>query len=675
MKRKILCFLFAIAMLFSIIPLSVVASEVSVVAGKDLYSTEIEDDFNDTFAGAFDVSNYSYKLTDDGVYLISIMESKTSLGGVELYFYIYNPSRKTLMKDTSLDKATLAVYSSENNESIDEYLKYDITLLKTYGATKESGSETNALILKYRLVLNKNYSTDITRYYRVSEIELLFKNNSTAVSHRVGKEFKFFNDKKGYVNFTSKDLTTLEMEAYHTFYRVNTKGVDRYTDIQSVYFAVPNELLDKYGGLYSMDCSWAKASTNLGIAVDDYVVLDSIQKDLINGNSDCRYGIFYDRYWPGSDGGWAYANYSFAINTGVLDDYIKRQVHEDVDDLYVYKWSDSVLFSDVIGYSGDCYVYPLKMVFYSDNVKTFEEKAVPGEDIINYIDKYSWQSEITDEFIEDLFNGNISSEAFEELVSGPIFYTGTDRVHTFTVEQPNKELMIYRPATGWEWFWKGSFHEKSTHEVVDFSYFEKIDLADLNKLSIDSFSEKYKVDKYDVSCGNDACGSCLKCNTSNPKYDDCTWFLLRYDTTTYQSYESLIIDSKTGEKACESFTFYTEVIKGFDTISLTLSEEDDGELVKTVFPLSTSPTNFSSDAWSPSKKPDQWFRDLNDTANDWWELIEKLLKIILGVLIVIVFCIFFKFIWGFVKGGIKVLSAPIKKINNKKSTNNRKDKK
>ncbi len=672
MKRKIICFSFALLMLLSILPFSVFATEASLNDVKNLSVTEIDEDFKYTFAGSLDVKDYPASSKDTSIYLVSIMEGKSSSGSVELYLYMYNPSRKEIVKDTGLDKVTLAVYSSESDESKDEYVKYDISLLKTYGGVKESGSATDALLLKYKLVLGSEYKTDITRYYRVSELEVLAPGASTAVAYRAGKEFKFFNDKAGYVNFTEKDLTTLEMEAFHTFYRVNTDGVDRYTDIQSVYFAVPNKLLEQYGGLYSMDCSWAKASTNLGIVLSDRMVADEIQKSLIDGNSACKYGIFYDRYWPGGDGGWVYDNYSFAINTGVLDDYIKRQVHEDVDDFYVYKWSDSTLFADVIGYGADCYVYPLKMVFYSDKAGTFEERAMAGEEIVEYINKYGWESEITDSFLEDLYDGKISPDAFNELVSGPIFYPGVNRIHTFTVERPNKSLQVYEPCNGWQKFWNGGMYDKDTGEEIEFSYFEKIDLADLDKLSIDAFADKYKVDRYDVSCGNGECGACISCNTKSEKYNDCTWFLLRYDTTNYQSYESLIVNAETGVKACDSYTFYADVIKGFDTISLTLADSAEQGAVKTVFPLIKSPTNFASDSWSPSEKPDSWIGDLRDGADDWLGIFELIFKILLGLFLLLIIFKICDIIKPVFVGAFKIVKSPFKKKN---QSNERKDKK
>ena len=79
-------------------------------------------------------------------------------------------------------------------------------------------------------------------------------------------------------------------------------------------------------------------------------------------------------------------------------------------------------------------------------------------------------------------------------------------------------------STGWETFCRGEFFEKDTGEQIEFSNFMEIDLDDLTKLSIDDFSNKYRVDKFDIRCDKGNCGNCISCNTSKEEYSDCTWF-------------------------------------------------------------------------------------------------------------------------------------------------------
>ncbi len=642
MKRKIICFVFALLMLVSVFPISIFASENSQNS-FNLSQSEISDDFKFVFADSINLNDYPYKSTDKNIYFIASMEGCSGDGNVELYFYLYNPSCKQVSKTSGLNKVTMSIFNSKDESTQNEYKKYDISLIKTYGASNESGSFTNALILKFKLNLNVNYDTSVNRYYRMSDIEVLLKGNSTATAFLIGQEAKFFNDSKGNVNVSIQDLNTLEVDAFHTFYRVNTEGVDKYTDIQAVYFPVPKELLNIYKSVYSMNVEWAKYKTNLGLVVDDSDVADLFQKYWINNRqSDFKYSLFFKKYFPNISGLHDY--YLFGYNlTGKLNDYtIKNSLYGE--DVSWYKLKRDIFSAGVIGPNKDNSLFPLGMVFYSDDVTTFEKTSVFGEKVINYIDEYGW---------------NMNS-------NGPIYFSHPIRQQEFTVLMDNKELGVYRMGTGWETFWFGDYIEKDTGEKVEYSMFQQIDMKDLKNLSIDDFSKKYKIDKYDVSCQGSSCGSCFTCNTKNEKYENCEWFLLRYDTTIYDSYEGLIVDNTTGDdEVCNASLFQTEVIRNFDTISVTLGYQDkDGNWVTTVFPIKRSPTNFSADVWNPSEKPEGIFS--GDDFDGFDDFLSNLYKVVMLIVTLLLIIIFWDVIKTVLKIVIDVITLPFKTIKERK---------
>ncbi|MBQ8146023.1 MAG: hypothetical protein IJ039_04510 [Clostridia bacterium] len=654
MKKKILCVVFAMLVLLSVFPLSVFATSTNAESSDfgymDLSQTEIEYDFKYIFAGKYNIEDYGANVKDESLHFLSAMESQGADGKTELYIYIYNPSRKQIVKDTEWDKLSLARYTSPSDDKRNEYSKQDITLVKTHGATSDTDTVTNAVLLKYKLDSTQAIYGSVDRYYRLADIELQISGEANATSFIAGKQYKFFNDSKGYINCTVQDLTTLEMDAFHTFYRVNTDGVDRYTDIQSVYFAVPNKWLEMYGNLYSMNVEWYRYSTNNALVVSNSSVYNLFKSYYLNNKtSNFSYSVLYKQYFPFND--FVYDYYTYGYNLENLSDW----VYWDTDHLLNikgeetgkvgYQWSDAgwaQLIPDTVAPKASKYDLPLSMVFYSNNIEGYETKALEGKEILAYIESENWDS--------SLFDGS------REYVK-----------KEFTVEM-NDSLGVYEMCTGWEKFWHGNVYEKSTGEMVTFERFQQVDLNDLEKMSIEEFSQYYKIDEYDVECTEGDCGECFSCQTKKDLYKDCTWFFLRYDTTNYQSYDSNVINNGSGnEKVCNSFMFNTDVVRNFDTIDIGFKNVDEnGVETITVFPIGRSPTNFVADAWTPSEKP---VIDLGDILDPWAEFFEKLEKILTIILCVALFIIVVRIISFFAP-----LFKVFKKKNKAKKSNSGKEK-
>ena len=646
MKRKIICFLFVFIMLLSVFPTSVFAAKPSISFSNEsinLSNTEIEDDFKYVFAGAFDTKDFPLASQDEGIHFITSIEGRSLGGKIELYLYVYNPSRKQIAKSSGLDRVILSTFTSESDEAENQYEKREISLVKTYGATKETGSITNALLLKYKLELNIPYDTTVDRFYRIGEIEIFLSGESTATAFNVGKEFRFFNDSTGNVDFSVQDFCTLEIDSFHTFYRVNTEGVDEYTDIQSIYFPVSNEILKLYGDVFAMNVTWEVYWTNQGLVVDNESVRDAFYKKWVNNQSlDFKYSVLYKKFFPHND--WVYDYYVWGHNVDKLSEYIwwdENTFFNPHLNQVGYKWENSSfikLIPDVIGPEEDVGLFPIKMVFTGENLENAEAVTVTGEQILSYLDRENWNSNI--------------------------FYANWLYTQTFTVEQSDKELGTYEMCSGWEQFWHGDYYEKGTGEKITYSNFEKIDIGDLKTLTKEEFSKKYLVDINDIECEDHDCGACFACRSSDEKYSDCTWFLLRYDTTRYQSYDALVVDNTTGSaEVCNAHIFEAQVIRNFDKISATFKGYDEsGAAVYTVFPIVSSPTNSASDATSPSEKP-TW-EGLKD--NDNWEWLERVLKIILFILVILVLFKLWDVIRPILSGTVKVVKKPFEKFKGRK---------
>ena len=625
--KKFLCIFFCLIMLLSMFPLGVFAKE-SDISYQDLSTTSIEYDFEFVYGNHLKVDDYQKNKDDDKLYFISAMESQNVDKNKELFFYVYNPSMKTIVRNTEFDKLSLAFYTSVNDNTKNDYIKRDISLIDTYGSTAETPNYTNALILKYQVDFDFIAANHVSRFYRMADFEIMFPNDSNATYFIAGKEFEFFTDKSSYINCSYEDLTTLEMDAFHTFYRVDTEGEAKYTDIQSIYFPVSNELLKLYGSIYSMNVEWYTYYTNYALVVDNKDVRDEFYNGWVNTKEyDFKYSVLFDQYFPRND--FLYDYYHLGANTEALKEYIYWKGNSDNSDINInyhyvgYKWSDSSklqFFSDTIGPITDSYK-PIKLVFYAEDVTTPEKVSVYGEEILAYLDKHNWN--------DDLFISIGRSSYHNE---------------TFNVEMTAHKLYSYELCNAWEKFWNNDYYEVLTGEKIVFKHFQQIDLNDLKTMSVDKFSKEYLIDKNDVKCDNGKCNSCFTCRANSEKYKDCTWFILRYDTTAYWSYDSNVIDNTTGvEKICNSNVFSTEVIRNFDTISVSFKDVDEnGVETLTVFPIGRSPSNFVADAWNPKEKPHIKIDGFLDGLLGNLEKVLKIILIILSAILVLKIVSIFK---------------------------------
>lgn len=652
MKKKILCLAFVLILCLSVFPFSVFASENDF--SIDLTNTSIEDDFGKVFCGLLKPEEFVEKPMDDKLYYLISMEGCSSEGNnTELYFYVYNPSRKDIVKNSALNKLTLATYIGSDDSSANSYSKYDAKLVATHGAKEKSENTTDALLLKYEVNLNKSYDITQDRYYRIAEVELLIEGDTNATAFVAGKEYKFFNGENGAVNCSSKDLTTLEMDAFHTFYRVDTEGVDRYTDIHSIYFPVSNELLKTFGGMYALDLEWYKDTLNPALVVDSSIVRDEFQNNWIsNRYSSFKYSLMYERYCPSLDLIEFYRN---GVNVSALSSYTWLDWANPLKEKSYYYWNNHklLLYPDVGGPNVDSDV-TIGSVFYAHDVTTHEAVSIYGEEILSYINAQGDRASL------------YASKQLEATKQ------------QFTVETIGNSYDKYVPRTGWLhnfafWNWNT---DKDSGEQVDVSVFETIVLSDLDKLSVKDFSNKYLVDINDVKCNTGKCENCINCRVNDDKYDDCTWFLLRYDTTFYQSYDAIVIDNETGNAGfnvegdlwkvenapCNAFVFESQLIRDFDTVAVTFKDVKDGVDVYSTFPILRSPTTFVADAWNPTKKPSFGNLFQDDKDFDW----DKFLQILKIVVFVLVSLVLLRFILPIVKPIFKTFKRKIKERKNKR---------
>lgn len=628
-------------MILSVFPLGIFASSLNPNEWRDLSSTSIAEDFEYVFANKFDKEDFKEN-NNDGVEeenkvisLVSVMQSYNYENEcTDLFLYLYNPYRKEIYRKSDKNNLHLSVYNGNNNKDEHDYSKIKVELVDTYENTAVDENVTNALLLKYRVPnVFKGQPGGLTRCYNLVEFELLEKDKPTAQAYLIGRTFEFtLNEIEGeeykYVTCVDKELNVLETDVFHTFYRINSEGINKYKDVQSVYFAVPNALIKSYGSLWSLKCVWDTYQTN-NILVTGDSSKESLFENWMYGNNpfstDFDYAVVY------GENSFFINEYKYAYNVESISKYIDcwdgnilgidtrfekdgvlyRTLPYDFDGAF----STAEFEAPEVSY----YDYPLSMVFYSDNVESYEEKIVDGQDILDYINSHRIYEDGQFVLDDTMFSEKESNET------------------TFRVFYSLDVGGVWEKCSGWSAFWNGMYYDVPTDEHVSLDVFQEIDNKDVTKMSREEFSKKYFVEEEDFRCLSGECEECLQCRVTDEKYKDSTWFLLRYDITDYESYSALICDSNnsTTQKAC---VFNGGVIDNFDTLEVTLRQTaSNGETVFNTFPIGRSPSQFAVDGWSPEELPK--FPDLIKTnfgaAFEWLETVLKIAFIVIAVLFIV----------------------------------------
>lgn len=241
---------------------------------------------------AFDFTKYP---TDEGgrVQIINFVEycysAKANMGGnYGLYIYIYNPRRLKFATTNGQNKIEMAVsYAADGAPN--DYEKFNLKFCS------KSEGDYPELYYKYRVIdrksadgktIQQRVNSD-ERRYDVSGIELLTYGQQNADEYGVGGTYKFTGYAAGYgpdssaqstLNCTVLDLETLELNIYHTNFRTNVSnlGKDHYNEVNTVYFSVPNYIMEDYGRLQKIKAEWWEYKTKPAVVTSDRSFRDAM---------------------------------------------------------------------------------------------------------------------------------------------------------------------------------------------------------------------------------------------------------------------------------------------------------------------------------------------------------------------------------------------------------------
>lgn len=384
------------------------ASASSVVTAYE-QSNVLDDLENSTIDGnAFDLNYYNFD-EKKNTQLLSFVEFGYSYRtdrqqDYGLYAYVYNPKGLDYDKTSISNKITLRY--AEKSKS--EFTKYNLIFLNE---STRGGYE--GLFYKFKIDLPDNTRADIlsllnsnARIYEVSEIELLIKNDVNATSYNVSKKYSYAGYAEGYGSAvssgdslicTSEGTTTLTLNVYPATYRPEgTNGKNNFTQdsLDSVYFAIPNEIIEEYGGLSAVHATWLNVLT---------------MPIFVTGNKDI-YDALYPIVWE------YYGSLSEASENGLNFDYClgvnahNYQSEEWNADLY---YGDTPTAFNGIRPSESQIIKNIYYLFYAESGNA-DDYELKGSEILNYIQSYTDNLHINPDPVAGKYWANLFQEVDDE---------------------------------------------------------------------------------------------------------------------------------------------------------------------------------------------------------------------------------------------------------------------
>ena len=593
MKRKnikLFCLIFSFLCIVSLFPFSA-SAKVSIDSTNVMYDLERMKDF--------DMDDYNKDPDADYCSLIAFHEYGYDYNNLQndygLYVYIYNPSGKPLGGTGNKIQMT-----SENLFGHrEDYKKYDLILVSF---SADDGYEH--VFYKFKVNVDSSFYTRLSwarRKYCISGIELREKTAINAKEHPIESTFAYtgFSPYHGKDRNSPEDSLECEVEALETVHlelhdaswktATSDKGANHQYEISTVYFAVPNYFLEKYGseedlykGLYALTCEWYEYKIN-GLVTNTPLLYDQA---LDFKGVDVGDGKGYD------------IPFTFKIHFPAEGDAAAYNYHEWIWDYVV----GTVRPQDII--------LPLQCKYPLGNFRNIDR--------LHNVFYYS-QSEF-----KGLSSAELKNEIFTdgEIINHFNFVDDGRKYgynnYEFTVEDGRLNTQIASYASNHEvlWTWlQGNYKElwedeggyteiKVFHKIVD-SDLAGSDAEAAAKLFVSEADYRDIYDFYYESKNNDS-----------------TVYLLRFAVTDYVCGELTVckepknsLDANPYLISGEHYYFEKTVFHNFDAIDITFRDEYG---VKVTLPVASSPITIVGTVTPPTTQDGSASaKNTGGACNDW----------------------------------------------------------
>ena len=609
-----------------------------------------------TIAGkAFDIKDYPHnanakpQIISFVEFCYSYYEDKQDDYG--LYIYVYNPQDVAFDTNTQRNKIQLT-YGNKPS-----YKKYGLTFLNYL---TDAGIEGR--FYKFKIELSASERADILRtlssderVYKVSGIELSVKNKVT--EHTTAQTYAYKGFAVGYGSELAETDTLsckvdgfdkyISLDVRSTYWRPKGTHSDGFTrdTLHSVYFAVPNNIIDEYGEMTGVHATWLNAYTAPILVTGNRTIYNAVQKQLgkyVHGGTQEQMNANTDL---------AYALIATMAAEGLRDDVDMAPFGG------YYAYNQYVgMKSGQTNYLGSYnkIIYYLNYLFYADNgnADTF---TLPAETLIGDDNSDGWFKTYTDRFGGELINDRYSKALFDEV----------DERFTDVKITSNDEYML-TDKTVFDTVWNRLFGSTVKHETsYTLSAIQKVTTTDINYYSDKSaFCDNFYIAESDY---DEFRQYVIESNAKNE-----TVYLFRYYQSEYRANEVTEYRRTTkwylgsGDLGVYEYVdtnaYFAQmwVQLDFDIIDLTFTKDN----VVTVIPVVMSPMDIAADVEHPvSTQPQK-------TGTAWWRILLGILLLILIIILLLKFApgvilVIVKVILFVISLPFKLIGALFKPIHNK----------
>lgn len=534
-----------------------------------------------------------------------------------LYVYVYNP------QDIAFDM------SSERNQiqltygGKPSYSKY---VLQFLNYSTEAGYEGR--FWKFKVTLSEAQRAaifkeldDNERIYKISGIELSYKN--VVAEYACGQTYTYKGYALGYGSELAASDTLsckvdgfdkyLSLDVRSTYYRPkgSNGSANKQDTLHSVYFSVPDVIIDEYGEMTAVHATWLNAYTAPIFVSGNKEYCNEFMK-VVGQEVSGDYAFHTNgqgRYW----GGFYFVKYSHGYNySGTENDLIK-----------------------------------LKYSFYAENGDA-DTYTLPAELLIgdSKSNKKGWFDTYTAKFGGSKINNRYSAELFDKVDSE---FTDVN----ITNKDTFKLTSVTTSQNLWQKMWGTSTSYTNTYNM---SAIQKVTQEDIdNALSASEFCDNYFIAESDYNDFRDYVKA-----AKNKKE---TVYLFRYYQSEYFAVELVEGKYKTGlhmetigdmnrpvygryftDTDTNAYLCQMWVQLDFDIIDLTFTKDG----VETVIPVIMSPMDIAADGTPPLVT--------TKDGSAWWKIILGIIAFVIIVLLLLKFAPAVVFVIG------KVILFPFKCI-------------
>lgn len=612
-------------------------------AAVNFDSTDVMDDLNGSALNGvpFDVADYPYDKNGElqvlGFVEYCYSEYENLRGNYGLYLYIYNPALLDIATGTGSNRIEMATeYSADGTPTA-----YNKFALQFCGVS--DGIEANRF-WKFKIADSAYFLDKVNvnaRSYYVSGVEIQPYGTENARELKIATQYVFTGFAKGYSQESSEQSTlkgsaemmeTVEISGLldrQTVYRtdMDNPNITSHNQVNGVYFALDDELVERYGKLQRIKAEWWEYRTTPILVVNSSDIAEALDEwvGVIMGtyNSALPYGVSTGYYYHSNPGFTSSVNYSWTYNVNLDKSGSLYTTNYNSDE--VCEKLGWILFENADSLDNNYNVDAVKLVEY---MQTYSDRY-PNKVITDNGVKYNSDLLTTD--VGDGRKAGYNVYEFDALEDELEFKVFDPDDHTYTSWE---RLMA---AFGWSAETSSALAGQSPILLIDESNYYSMFAGSLQEISNRLLIAETEVNKFKDYCEEEILE---KGNTVVHFRFACT----KYDAAEAEIWNG---NGRDGQVECDAFLAQENVFLNFDIISLTFN--DDGEY--RVLPVISDPIDIVSDLTGPqfpAEEPleeiinniagffgdvGEWFKSVGEWFKTNWKWIVLAIGIIVGLVI------------------------------------------